>query len=74
MQEVEDADARKGLGDDVGEPVGGGGAVERLEGGGDVAQLGEGVYDDEHVGGFEVVRVPEEHPCWRQVSMILILT
>lgn len=64
VQEVEDADTREGLGDDVSEPVGGGGAVQRLEGGGDVAQLGEGVDDDEDVRGLEVVGVPEEHPCW----------
>ena len=74
MQEVEDADAREGLGDNVGEPVGSGGAVERLEGGGDIAQLGEGIDDDEDVGGLEIVGVPEEHPCCSRVSIVPILT
>ena len=48
MQQVEDADASEGLGD---------------EAGGEVEEVGEGVSGDEGVGGVEGGGVPEERPC-----------
>lgn len=48
MQQVEDADAGEGLGD---------------EAGGEVEEVGEGVGEDEGVGGAEGRGVQEERPC-----------
>lgn len=48
VQQVEDADAGEGFGDEVG---------------GEVEEVGEGVGEGEGVGGAEGGGVPEEHPC-----------
>jgi hypothetical protein len=47
VQQVEDADAGEGLGDEAGGEV----------------EVGEGVSEDEGVGGAEGGGVPEERPC-----------
>lgn len=62
VQEVEDADAGEGLADDVGEEGRGGGGAEGGQARAHVGELGEGVDDDEDVGGAQVRGVPEEHP------------
>jgi hypothetical protein len=48
VQQVENVDAGEGFGDEVG---------------GEVEEVGEGVGEDEGVGGAEGGGVPEEHPC-----------
>jgi hypothetical protein len=48
VRQVEDADAGEGLGDEVR---------------GEVEEVGEGVGEDEGVGGAEGGGVPEERPC-----------
>ena len=51
MQEVEDADAGKGFGDNVGEGGAGGGGSEGGQAEEGVVELGQSVDGDEEVGG-----------------------
>ena len=67
VQEIEDADAGEGLGNDVGEERGRRAEVKPVlgtgEDGKDVGELGETIDNDEEVRDVEAVGVPEEHPC-----------
>lgn len=54
VEDVEDANAGKRLCDNVGEDGRGGFCVHRRNLGGDVEELGEGVYDDEDICSLEV--------------------
>ena len=68
VQEVENADAGEGLGDNVGEQGRGRVCVHGAEFGSYVVELGEGIDGDEDVGDVETFGVPEDHPCWPGMS------
>lgn len=64
VQEVEDADAGEGFGNDMCEDGRGGGGVHGAEWGGDVVELDEGVDGHKDVRNVEASAVPEDHPGW----------
>jgi hypothetical protein len=62
VQEVQDANAREGLRNDVRQDAAPALGVHRLELCGDVPNLHDAVDPDEDVGGLKGLAVPEEHP------------
>lgn len=64
MEEIEDANTRKRLRDNVGQDGAGRFGVHGLDLGHDVEELGEGIDGDEDVGDVKAALVPEKHPCW----------
>lgn len=62
MEEIEDTDTSKSSGDNVGEDGARGLGIHGRELGEDIIQLGQAVDDDEEVGDFEMLAIPEDHP------------
>ena len=68
MQKVENADASKGLGDEMCKNRGSGVGVHGCKLGNQVVELGESVDGDEDVRYTEALRVPEDHPYCTWIS------
>lgn len=62
MEEVKNTDTSKSPGDNIGKDGARGLGVHGWELGEDIVQLGQAVDDDEYVGDFELLSVPENHP------------
>lgn len=62
MEEVKDTDTGKGPGHNIGKDGACGLGIHWLEPGEDIVQLGQAVDDDEYVGDFQLLGVPEYHP------------
>ena len=62
MKEVKDTDACEGLRNDVCENGARRLGVHGRELGEDIVQLAQAVDDDEDVGDFELLGIPENHP------------
>ena len=62
MEEVKNTNTSEGPGDNIGENGTRGLGIHGWESGEDIVQLGQAVDNDEDVGDFEMLGIPEYHP------------
>lgn len=62
MEEVKNTDTGEGLGNNMGKDGARGLSIHGRELAEDIEQLGQAIDDDEEVGNFELLSIPEYHP------------